>query len=251
MVFSIPGIRERVFGIQPDKYLQNKYLYISIIWIIILLCIKKSVYLRLALERIRVLQFIGKISYSIYLIHYIVLSYANLYIKNSWIKSVVVIVISIALAALSERFIERNAIKAGDLLASKIRRVDTKNILQAVFAIIVILGFGYSCFADYRTFKQEQAIILQNTTWEERLYVPTMIEKCGNQYFIIDCWNSRILYSDSCSKNLNDWNVLQQDAYLGGHTVASDGELYVFDNTDMWTNSSFLNALLLLLERRM
>lgn len=233
MVFLIPGVRERVFGIQPDKYLQNKYLYISIIWIIILLCIKKSVYLRLKLEKIRVLQFIGKISYSIYLIHYIVLNYANLYIKNSWIKSVVVISISIALAALSERFIERNAIKAGKLLASKIRRINAKNILQAVFAIIVILGFGYSCFADYRTFKQEQAIILQNTTWEERLYVPTMIEKCGNRYFIIDCWNSRILYSDSCSKNLNDWNVLQQDAYLGGHTVASDGELYVFDNTDM------------------
>lgn len=32
---------------------------------------------------------------------------------------------------------------------------------------------------------------------------------------------------------LKDWNVLQDDAYLGGHTVASDGELYVFDNTDM------------------
>lgn len=76
-------------------------------------------------------------------------------------------------------------------------------------------------------------LLLQSCSWEDRLYVPTMIQKCGDTYFIIDCWNSRILYSEHCSNKLKDWNVLQDDAYLGGHTVASDGELYVFDNTDM------------------
>lgn len=62
-----------------------------------------------------------------------------------------------------------------------------------------------------------------------------MIQKCEGTYFIVDCWNSRILYADHCSKNLKDWSVLQDDAdaYLGGHTVASDGELYMFDKTDM------------------
>lgn len=73
----------------------------------------------------------------------------------------------------------------------------------------------------------------ESIAWENYLYVPTMINKFDDTYFIIDCWNSRILYSDRLSNNLEKWNVLTDSDYLGGHTVASDGELFVFDNTDM------------------
>ena len=73
----------------------------------------------------------------------------------------------------------------------------------------------------------------ENEEWKNYLYVPTMINKFDDTYFIIDCWNSRILYSDELTDELSKWSVLTDSEYLGGHTVASDGELFVFDNTDM------------------
>lgn len=60
-----------------------------------------------------------------------------------------------------------------------------------------------------------------------------MLNKVGDTYFIIDCWNSRILYADTLTNDLNKWKTLIDENYLGGHSVASDGQLYVFDNTDM------------------
>lgn len=73
----------------------------------------------------------------------------------------------------------------------------------------------------------------RNELWSDRLYVPTMIKKEGDTYFIIDCWNSRILYNDTLINDVRQWKTLTDENYLGGHSIASDGELYVFDNTDM------------------
>ena len=75
-------------------------------------------------------------------------------------------------------------------------------------------------------------LVKKYSTWENRLYVPTMIQKVNDDYFIVDCWNHRILYNDSLDKDLSSWSVLTDENYRGGHTVASDGRLLVCDNTD-------------------
>lgn len=70
------------------------------------------------------------------------------------------------------------------------------------------------------------------STWEDRLYVPTMIQKVNDDYFIVDCWNHRILYNDSLDKDLSIWSMLTDENYRGGRTVAHDGRILVCDNTD-------------------
>lgn len=98
-----------------------------------------------------------------------------------------------------------------------------RGCIVVVFLLCIVWGIKQNEFENNKNMDE----------WERQLYVPTMINKLGDTYFIIDCWNSRILYSENLSGNIMDWNVLTDSDYLGGHTVASDGELFVFDNTDM------------------
>lgn len=63
------------------------------------------------------------------------------------------------------------------------------------------------------------------------MYTPTMFQKIGTDYFIIDCWHHRILYSVDYGKDIAMWNVLTDDI-RGGHTIAGDGDLYLCDDTD-------------------
>lgn len=232
LIMIIPGVRELIWKIEPDGYLQNKYLFIGTIWSIMIICIVNSRYIHSVLEEAKILQWIGKISYSIYLIHFVVLQCICRYTENTYVKFAIVIGLSIILAAMAERFVERKAICIGKSIAMGIKSVNCVGRVT-LCSMLAILGCIYAVVTEYKVYCEEQEAVSQNVSWEDRLYVPTMIQKCGDTYFIVDCWNSRILYADHCSKNLNDWNVLQDDAYLGGHTVASDGELYVFDNTDM------------------
>lgn len=229
LILLVPGVREIVWNIEPDSYLQNKYLAIGLIWAIMILCISNSVYIRVFLDNNKFLQWIGKISYSVYLIHFVVLQCVCKYITNSFLKLIFVIGASIGLAAITERIVERNGMQLG----RNIIGVTKKTGGVILCSVLGIIGCLYMLVTECKVYQEEQRVLLQNSSWEERLYVPTMIQKCGGTYFIIDCWNSRILYDDNCSKKLKDWNVLKDDAYLGGHSVASDGTLYVFDNTDM------------------
>lgn len=63
------------------------------------------------------------------------------------------------------------------------------------------------------------------------MYTPTMVQKIGEDYFIIDCWHHRILFSKNLEEPIYMWNTLTDDI-RGGHTIASDGELYLCDDTD-------------------
>jgi len=68
------------------------------------------------------------------------------------------------------------------------------------------------------------------TTYQDRLYTPTQIAKLFGTYFIVDCWHHRILYSKKITTRLSDWNVLD-DNLAGPHSIASNGSIYVADNT--------------------
>lgn len=63
------------------------------------------------------------------------------------------------------------------------------------------------------------------------LSVPTQITKIGDYYFIVDCYNDQVIYSESLDLPLNEWYVMTSDISKG-HTVASDGEIYLVDDTE-------------------
>ena len=58
-----------------------------------------------------------------------------------------------------------------------------------------------------------------------------MINKIGNEYFIVDCWHHRIIYNDNLNDEISKWKTLT-DEIIGGHSIASDGEVYICDDTD-------------------
>lgn len=63
------------------------------------------------------------------------------------------------------------------------------------------------------------------------LSVPTQITKVDDTYFIVDCYHDQIIYSDSLTAPLSEWNVMT-DQIDKGHTLASDGTVYLADDTE-------------------
>lgn len=63
------------------------------------------------------------------------------------------------------------------------------------------------------------------------LSVPTQINKLGDDYFIIDCYNDQVLYSDNIDAPIKDWHVLT-DLLNHPHSITSDGTVYMVDDTD-------------------
>ena len=80
------------------------------------------------------------------------------------------------------------------------------------------------------------------------LSVPTQITKIGDFWFIVDCYNDQVIYSDSLDKPLNEWFIMTKDISRG-HTVASDGKVYLVDDTENhrvlvfeYNGASFINT---------
>lgn len=69
-------------------------------------------------------------------------------------------------------------------------------------------------------------------SWQDSLYVPTMVQKIDDTYFIVDCWHPRVIYNDNLTDSIREWKTMTDESYMGGHTIASDGEIYVMENTD-------------------
>ena len=70
---------------------------------------------------------------------------------------------------------------------------------------------------------------VSNPCW--MLSVPTQITKVGELYFIVDCYNNQAIYNDNITDPINEWSVMTSDIVMG-HTVASDGEVYLVDDTE-------------------
>lgn len=93
-----------------------------------------------------------------------------------------------------------------------------KKLLIVIFSVTILL-FGSSC-------SKSQPI----NTYSERLYTPTEITKIKDTFFIVDCWNHRIIYSKFLDVDISKWNVLDSDI-AGPHSIASDGEVYLAEDT--------------------
>lgn len=63
------------------------------------------------------------------------------------------------------------------------------------------------------------------------LNVPTDAEKIDGLYFIVDCYNNQVIYSDKLDTPLPEWHVMCSEISQG-HTVASDGAVYLIDDTE-------------------
>lgn len=63
------------------------------------------------------------------------------------------------------------------------------------------------------------------------LSVPTYITKVGDTYFLVDCYHNQVIYNGNLTDPLYEWKVMTEDIDKG-HTLASDGSVYLIDDTE-------------------
>lgn len=70
----------------------------------------------------------------------------------------------------------------------------------------------------------------ENNEWRKKLYSPTRIEKIGSEYFIVDCWHSRIIFNDNLFDPIETWKTMAEN--IGDpHSIVSDGNIYLTEDT--------------------
>ncbi len=67
--------------------------------------------------------------------------------------------------------------------------------------------------------------------YDDVLSVPTYVTKVADNYFIVDSYHNRIIYSTDISAPLKEWYIMCSEATMP-HTMASDGELYLIEDTE-------------------
>ncbi|MDE5825702.1 MAG: hypothetical protein K2H91_13595, partial [Lachnospiraceae bacterium] len=65
----------------------------------------------------------------------------------------------------------------------------------------------------------------------DTLNVATYITKIDNTYFIADCYHDQVIYHDNITDPLDQWDVLTNEVHYA-HTIASDGIMFVVDDTE-------------------
>jgi hypothetical protein len=65
----------------------------------------------------------------------------------------------------------------------------------------------------------------------DTLSVATYITRIDDTYFISDCYHNQIIYSDTLTDDISDWNVLTNEVHYA-HTIAYDGEVILIDDTE-------------------
>lgn len=119
MIISVPYFRNLLFKIPPDSYLQNKYIFFGIGWSIIILAIQNSKYIINVLNKAKIFIYIGKISFPLYLVHYIILSKISVE-ANILVKFVLVFLISFIISIIMNKLIELPMIKFAKQINKKI-----------------------------------------------------------------------------------------------------------------------------------
>lgn len=74
-ILIVPGVREFLLGIPSDKYLQNKLVFMTFLWGLFCIFTLKSKYLFKFLNCKNLFSCYAKYGYSLYLIHFIILTY--------------------------------------------------------------------------------------------------------------------------------------------------------------------------------
>lgn len=106
MLLFTPLIREIIWGIEPNNYLQNKYMLYGFFWFILVIAIKNGIIFKRFLDINKWLASLGEISYPIYLVHFPILMYINHYVTNLGWKLIFTFVTSVGVAILMHILIE-------------------------------------------------------------------------------------------------------------------------------------------------
>lgn len=110
-------------------------------------------------------------------------------------------------------------------------------IILLAIALCAIAAFFYHSARKPSWLRKSEPVELsaapvsgQYNTYKH-LSVPTCITKINDTYFISDCYHNQIIYSDSLEAPLTEWKIMADNINLG-HTLASDGTVYLADDTD-------------------
>lgn len=76
----------------------------------------------------------------------------------------------------------------------------------------------------------EAQMEVKMNSWSD-LSVPTYITKVDDTYFLVDCYHDQVIYHDNLTDPLSEWMVMT-DEFDKGHTLASDGVVYLVDDTE-------------------
>lgn len=98
IIIFTPYMRQLLWNIEPSGWLQNKYLLMSVLWIFVILGLLWGKYIGKLLEKTGMLQWIGGMSYAIYLFHYPILIKLNGFISDRWIKGILLTIFTLAVS---------------------------------------------------------------------------------------------------------------------------------------------------------
>ncbi len=118
---------------------------------------------------------------------------------------------------------------------SQRKRIVPILLIVVLFVIAVAAAFFFFRQPDYLRASEPvssgQPVSPAASNPYSDLSVPTCITKLQDTYFIVDCYHNQILYSDTLQAPLTEWKVMT-DQINRGHTIASDGVVYLADDTE-------------------
>lgn len=97
--------------------------------------------------------------------------------------------------------------------------------------MFLIIGLVAACVLPVNSLKVSSKGFEKSYNYPySRLFVPTQIKKINNYYFIVDSNHHRIIFSDNLDSSIEDWTPIDYE-FAGPHSISSNGEIYVVDNT--------------------
>ncbi|WP_379341819.1 ATP-binding cassette domain-containing protein [Paenibacillus sp. GCM10027629] len=121
----------------------------------------------------------------------------------------------------------------------QIREMCTK-VVWLDHGVVQMVGNTRDVCSAYMKFNRQEPLLDEQKhpinkneifEWKKTLYTPTIIEKIGDEYFIVDCWHHRVIYNDNLNDPIEKWSTLSDN--LGDpHSIASDGTVYLIEDTE-------------------
>ncbi len=108
-----------------------------------------------------------------------------------------------------------------------------RSVSPFIFSLLSLLALGSSLLPHRNCLGAEPQVrsaVDEKHPWTRRLYTPTLLTKLNDTWFLVVCWQHRILFNDKLDPDLGSWQILD-DTLSGPHSIASNGSLYVVDNT--------------------
>ncbi|THB70726.1 MAG: hypothetical protein D6B25_19740 [Desulfobulbaceae bacterium] len=98
--------------------------------------------------------------------------------------------------------------------------------LYLICGVILFYLVLFPAHAATKDYSDRHQIVLK----PDKFYCLTHFVEIDDLFFVVDCYNNRVLYSDSLEKPPGQWHVL--DSTLSWpHSIAGDGEFFIVDDS--------------------